>query len=358
MFFTSKTASYAVLLFVYLVCLPSLQLALRTPLFSSSGLYAVKNGQFSPKKIAESEIVCGSRFEDAHRSVMRVFTELETKNGESGLQQVAIDVDLQSNRGSVPGSTEDVEFKCIAYTSGRFQCLRTVSFAGAGYDVFNFLVIPRSCLALPIFSVDIVKLPGTLLAAIDWQPSSRSGNGAADDPDGLYTRLEPLHRQLTSLLPDGGPLPDDARQFFSPQALWWRVPLSAAASSSSSSYDKDDSDSGGPSGIASAMKVITDAIQLYADAYADVAANAPVVPPPPGPPLSPPPPPDEAVTRRSAWTREYLHYRIEKDPARRLLLAAFGAVWLDKALSKAVFPLQLWADEWAGKPRDPRGSVR
>ena len=41
----------------------------------------------------------------------------------------------------------------------------------------------------------------------------------------VWDRLMPLHQHWQSLLPPGGPIPEEAKCYFSPCFLWTRLPL-------------------------------------------------------------------------------------------------------------------------------------
>ena len=61
--------------------------------------------------------------------------------------------------GTVAGGKVPVEFRAAAFRGPLLRHVRSVSFTGEGYDVFNFLAVPAPGVALPIFGVDIVSLP-------------------------------------------------------------------------------------------------------------------------------------------------------------------------------------------------------
>jgi hypothetical protein len=47
----------------------------------------------------------------------------------------------------------------------------------------------------------------------------------------------------------------------------------------------------------------------------------------------------EELGEREQGMERYLRYRIENDPARRLLSAAFGSAWTEQAIEQVMFPL-------------------
>ena len=62
--------------------------------------------------------------------------------------------------GKLPPNIE-VRFRANAFQSPHYRYLRTISFAGDGYDVFNLVAVPRRGRSLPILGIDIVSLPRT-----------------------------------------------------------------------------------------------------------------------------------------------------------------------------------------------------
>ena len=58
--------------------------------------------------------------------------------------------------------------------------------------------------------------------------------------------------------------------------------------------------------------------------------------------------------QRRAFLQQYIDYRVEKDPAKGLLRAAFGAAWLDRALACAVFPSYTGEESVKGEGHDGR----
>ena len=72
------------------------------------------------------------------------------------------------------------------------------------------------------------------------------------------------------------------------------------------------------------------ALQEYLECYSSLLASAS----PHSDPL--------VRARRLGTLREYLDYRIENDPAQRLLNAAFGAQWTEQVLREVLFPVRVF----------------
>lgn len=73
------------------------------------------------------------------------------------LISIPLDEEFSSSLGLIGKS--NVTFKSKAWQSKSLRYIRLISFVGEGYDVFNFLAIPRSTISLPILGIDVVSLP-------------------------------------------------------------------------------------------------------------------------------------------------------------------------------------------------------
>lgn len=113
-----------------------------------------------------------------------------------------------------------------------------------------------------------------------------------------YHSLQCCHHKWHTELPSGGELPLDAQRFFSPYALWTRLPSIASV-------------------------VLENAVEDYVRTYAEVVDNS----------YS-----NTEYPIDETFLSEYLEYRIVKDPAKRLLVGAFGEEWTEKVLREVMFP--------------------
>ena len=207
--------------------------------------------------------------------------------------------------------------------------------------VLNLVVFPSpnltGCSALPVLGLDLVTLPGMKhLIAIDFQPvlplpSSSDDDGGEESGKGkverivlperyaeFETRLATLHRKHcvnSDALPWGGEIPDFAKRFFSPYAVWTR--LSGALALAVVQND--------------VMAVFCDYVDLYTDLLQriqqDIDSKTLSLDKTNGTVNS------DAVQGQT----EYLNYRRENDPARPMLKSLYGAKWTEKLIGEMLF---------------------
>jgi hypothetical protein len=197
-------------------------------------------------------------------------------------------------------------------------------------------------LGLPIFGADIVSLPGNKhLVALDFQPvlplddiDDEGGGGGTKSPlfperySNFDDKLRALHSKYQGepddieppLLPWGGDIPQKAKRFFSPHALWTRL--------------------GDADAMDTVRTVVWDAFREYTDLYLelmravqdDVDSGMLVV--------------DSTPTERGidvdnpVWRgqMDYLEYRRTNDPARPMLQRLYGNEWSESVISEVLFP--------------------
>ena len=278
------------------------------------------------------------------------------------------------------GREVQVKFTSEAFESPSIAYMRLVSFSGPGYDVFNFVALPRLPLpqstesiesrnkndkdekkwtgdnkndkndekkggkeekeVLPVLGIDVVVLPGGALAAIDLQPSRSMDEKTSFADSAMYQPLrEHLHAHPHAL-PPGGALPAAAQKYFSPYVLWTRLPPPAVSASS---------DEGGSDGRAGGMSEVRAALEGYLKSYGDsirllkadanshalgVAAEK----------LEKGERGGKGEIRERNGERErefllgYLSYRAKNDPAAGMLKGAFGPAWTEEVLEAVMFP--------------------
>ena len=132
---------------------------------------------------------------------------LELLGQSANLSQLDGSSGLVYRKGNFGNRT--VEFSCESYESSILSVTRLVSFKGAGVDVFNLLALPRVndnyIFPVPILGIDVVVLPGVVLAAIDFQPS----NSNAEFFNGpFYKAVADIQKKWSKSLPPGGALPE------------------------------------------------------------------------------------------------------------------------------------------------------
>lgn len=260
----------------------------------------------------------GSKFESWYQTTME---RLSSKD--DPLIPLEMDPIFASNVGTIGKS--NVMFESKAWQSKSLRYVRLISFVGEGYDVFNFLAIPRSGVALPILGIDVVSLPRGSLAAIDFQPQTSDQLVFSSD---LYSPLKEIQNKFLSLLPSGGDFPEEAKRYFSPLSIWTRIP------GSSNSNNNVDTGSVSSDPIQS-MSIVGDALDAYVQEYATLLSKQ-----------------NKRIELLELFSdtniadykidesflSEYLAYRTSKDPAKRLLVGAFGAEWTESVLETIMFP--------------------
>jgi phycocyanobilin:ferredoxin oxidoreductase len=131
------------------------------------------------------------------------------------LRPVTIEANLASARGSWKGTA--VELKARGYEGGRVRFARFIELQGGELSIANASCLPRFEVPLPIFGLDIVAAGhGGVMVAADLSPTIAAA----------LPRLPP------HALPPAGALPEWCRRWFSPQAVYTRLPLERLAEAS------------------------------------------------------------------------------------------------------------------------------
>eukprot|EP00590_Aulacoseira_subarctica_P002662 CAMPEP_0172432854 /NCGR_PEP_ID=MMETSP1064-20121228/65181_1 /TAXON_ID=202472 /ORGANISM="Aulacoseira subarctica , Strain CCAP 1002/5" /LENGTH=273 /DNA_ID=CAMNT_0013180425 /DNA_START=276 /DNA_END=1097 /DNA_ORIENTATION=+ len=187
-----------------------------------------------------------------------------------------------------------------------------------GIHVLNLVIFPSTHYDLPIFGADIVSLPGDKhLVAIDLQPirmmmsshnETTTNKGELVLSERHLSRLRQLHSQYSQDFLWGGDIPDAAKRFFSPYALWTRL--------------------SGPDSVRVLQTTIFQCFQDYLALYMDILAQAPSLAE------------DGDGDFRDSIKRghnDYLTYRRTNDPARPLLKRLFGEEWSESLIAEVLF---------------------
>ena len=176
--------------------------------------------------------------------------------------------------------------------------------AGSAASVLNFVINPNSTYDLPFFGGDLVTLPSGHLLALDLQPAIKTDEAHTNH---VWSRLVPIFECWRDQLPYGGPIPEEAKPFFSPGFLWTRLPL-------------------GTEGDDLIESIVRPAFNEYLDLYLEIAAKA-----------------ERVSTERSdsllKGQRKYTDYRAEKDPARGMLTRFHGSEWTEAYIHSVLFDL-------------------
>ncbi|MCP9917196.1 phycoerythrobilin:ferredoxin oxidoreductase [Cyanobium sp. ATX 6F1] len=169
-------------------------------------------------------------------------------------------------------------------------------------QVLNLVISPEPSFDLPFFGADLVTLPGGHLIALDLQPVLKRDRLHTE---AVWARLLPLFDHFRPLLPDGGPIPEEAEPYFSPCFLWTRLPLTS----------ESDTLIDGP---------LMDAFVAYLDLYLELVLEAVSV---------------DDVRRQELREGQlkYLDYRAEKDPARGMLTRFYGESWTEDYIKGFLF---------------------
>lgn len=247
---------------------------------------------FFQRKSVTTKIQAISEFECWYVDAMKCLDQTEVRT------VINIPNEFKTNDGKIRGS--NIQFECKAFNSTHIRWGRMVSFNGGGYTVLNLVLLPKREYDIPIFGVDIVSLPGGVLAAIDFQPLD-------NNPDYFNSQsYEPFKERFmkwNNCLPNVGGIPETVKDYFSPTALWTRFPLNDTAS----------------------LLTVRAAFIDYMDCYRDLLTDCPMTEP-------------ALLSKRDSAMSAYLLYRIENDPAKMMLYGAFGKAWTDEVLREVIFP--------------------
>ena len=200
-----------------------------------------------------------------------------------------------------------IHLETVAYGSTCNEYVRLVKISSDSYHVFNFLAVPNVSYDLPIFGADIVFLPGRAIVTIDFQPLSDAG-GYYDSY--LYSPYKQRLSKWQALFPPSGVVPEQYREYFSPLALYASFPAKDVTGS--------------------LLFLIEQSLKEYLQCYVEATALSAL--------RLDASPLDEDRLRRREMLRRYLSFRRDKDPAKGLLSAAFGAAWTEQLLQETVFP--------------------
>jgi phycoerythrobilin:ferredoxin oxidoreductase len=175
---------------------------------------------------------------------------------------------------------------------------------GAAASVLNFVINPKTDYDLPFFGADLVTLPNGHLLALDLQPALKEDQTHTKK---VWERLIPLYQRYQRLLPEGGPIPEEAQPYFSPGFLWTRIPL-------------------GQSGDELIETTVMPAFKDYLDLYLDLVKSAE--------PVS-----KDRQGALLAGQTNYTNYRADKDPARGMLTRFHGSEWTEAYIHGVLFDL-------------------
>lgn len=249
-------------------------------------------------KVERSELDYSSVFQRWHETILDIFGQNQS------LCTLEFPKELSSGLTYFK-QTEKVEFDTNGYSSEKLSLLRRTTLNGGGYNVYNLVAIPKSDLNIPILGFDTVLLPGGALCAFDFQPLEHSET---------YFSKNDIYRDAKSLLkwrdkfPEGGEMKNNNGKYFSPFCLWTR-------------FDHHTQ----PGFLGELEMAIYEYTRIYAE-HLNMCKQD----------LS-----EEGIKWRKEKIKDYFHHRITHDPARNILVRAFGKDWTESALSSTVFPLHI-----------------
>ena len=305
---------------------------------------------------------------DTGGGIYRPFAEYAwTRMRDTGLfvedeEATPVPNELASNsspaRGMAEGTEVDIKVRSMLGKSSspvrlaRYALLETLAPAATSANndrdavpdaihVLNLVAFPSpnltGCSALPVLGLDLVTLPGMKhLIAIDFQPvlplpASSSGGDDSDDESEegkeerivlpeqyaeFEERLAALHCKHcveSAALPWGGEIPEFAKRFFSPYAVWTRLAGEEALTVVQNEV----------------MTVFCDYVELYAELMqriqVDIDSGTLSLDNANGNP--------DAVQGQT----EYLNYRRDNDPARPMLKSLYGEEWTEKLIAEILF---------------------
>ena len=151
---------------------------------------------------------------------------------------------------------------------------------------------------------------------------------------------------------------EETQKFFSPYAVWTRLPAPAPAPVSTESSSSGSASAGGSSSSSSAsgsvsvvggeggdnlMNVVGDAVDAYVRTYTSLLSSTVIS----GHSESSSHSASNSASGSGSgsgsidedFLRQYLTYRTVKDPAKRLLVGAFGGEWTERVLREVMFPM-------------------
>jgi phycoerythrobilin:ferredoxin oxidoreductase len=227
----------------------------------------------------------------------------------------------------------------------------------SGIQVLNLVIFPNPSTTnnnnkknrrpLPVWGADFVSLPGNKhLLLLDAQPMRADCThyrhwDAWHAKHNIGSHDDDSSSSLSSSFPWGGDLPPAVQKFVSPRALWTRMGAAAAAAAAPAPAADGASIPQQQDPVeliqGQLLEVFQEHLQLYLDLLlehdeeddADGGGEN-----------------DEESDNKDNnndinvnWSREYLQYRLDNDPARPMLKSLYGEEWTEQVLNTVLFPI-------------------
>ena len=231
----------------------------------------------------------------------------KSKISQIGAYELSVPLDFLNKDALIGTESRPIRVKTLTWAC-RTQKLCKVRAACVYADkiasVLNLLAIPNSSFDLPFLGVDLVTLPTGHLLALDLQPVLKNDRFHTEK---VWNSLALIHSKWKDYFPDGGAIPEEAKQYFSPGFLWTKLPICSNSEKL-------------------IRTTLMHAYEEYLDFYLELVCSA-----------------EEVSQERSISLRQgqerYMRYRIEKDPARKMLTAFYGNNWTESYIRDFLFDI-------------------
>tara|TARA_Y100001970_G_scaffold132360_1_gene163283 strand:+ start:18053 stop:18817 length:765 start_codon:yes stop_codon:yes gene_type:complete len=202
-------------------------------------------------------------------------------------------------------SKKNVQLFTWSVHNNRIKLARAVCIHSPTYSVLNFLIIPDIIYNVPLFGVDFVTLPNFHLLVLDFQPSL-SLEKQFDNY--LLEKIINMRESCHQIVPFAGEMPKEVDKFFSPGAIWSKLPKNTQSENLISGQ-------------------IYKSFTEYLNLYLQVLFKSKKVK-------------SDLQDEIQKGQDSYLKYRKEKDPARPMLTNLFGKPFTEELINNVLFSIR------------------